>query len=264
MTIESVSKESMSNSLLIETPAPHVILFRINRPEARNALNVEVRLALAAAFQNLTPDIRCVIIAGNENFAAGADIRNMVECSAKDMMLMNADKYWRPITDCQIPIIAAVRGMAFGGGCELAMHADMIIAGDTAKFAQPEVKLGIMPGAGGTQRLMRAVGKFQAMKILLTGLPITASQAERMGLVSEMVADDQCEATALDYAVKIAELPPLAVRQIKDVALAGQDLSLDVALKLERKAFQLMFDTKDQKEGMRAFLEKRKPNYQGH
>ncbi|MNJ39847.1 putative enoyl-CoA hydratase echA8 [compost metagenome] len=158
-------------------------------------------------------------------------------------------------------MIAAVDGFALGGGCELAMHADLIIAGRTASFAQPEVRVGVMPGAGGTQRLTRAVGKFQAMRMLLTGLAVSADEALAMGLASEVV--DDAQARALELASLIAAMPPLAVMQIKEVLLAGQDASLDAALMLERKAFQLLFDSADQKEGMQAFLDKRKPVYSG-
>ncbi|MBF2960874.1 enoyl-CoA hydratase, partial [Pseudomonas aeruginosa] len=156
-----------------------------------------------------------------------------------------------------------VNGFALGGGCELAMHCDLIVAGESAQFAQPEIKVGVMPGAGGTQRLVRAVGKFQALRMLFTGCLVKAPQALAMGLVSEVVADESTLARALELAMEIARLPPLALAQIKEVVLAGADLPLDSALALERKAFQLLFDSQDQKEGMQAFLEKRPPNYQG-
>jgi enoyl-CoA hydratase/carnithine racemase len=143
------------------------------------------------------------------------------------------------------------------------MHADIIIAGENASFCQPEIKVGIMPGAGGTQRLTRAVGKFQAMKMILTGKPVTGREAFAMGLCSEVVADEDVQAAALKMAASIACMPPVAVAQIKEVLLAGQDMPLDAALMLERKAFQLLFDTHDQKEGMRSFFEKRKPIYEG-
>ncbi|WP_208537987.1 enoyl-CoA hydratase-related protein, partial [Pseudomonas aeruginosa] len=144
-----------------------------------------------------------------------------------------------------------------------AMHCDLIVAGESAQFAQPEIKVGVMPGAGGTQRLVRAVGKFQALRMLFTGCLVKAPQALAMGLVSEVVADESTLARALELAMEIARLPPLALAQIKEVVLAGADLPLDSALALERKAFQLLFDSQDQKEGMQAFLEKRPPNYQG-
>jgi enoyl-CoA hydratase/carnithine racemase len=178
-------------------------------------------------------------------------------------MLRNVHLLWEAISRCPKPVIAAVNGYAWGGGCELAMHADIIIAGEGASFAQPEIKVGIMPGAGGTQRLLRAVGKFRTMKMTLTGQPISGREALAMGLASEVVPDDEVLDAALKMAGQISRMPPLAVAQIKEVVLAGQDNSLESALMLERKAFQLLFDSEDQKEGMAAFFEKRKPVYRG-
>jgi enoyl-CoA hydratase len=252
--------------LLSETAAPGVALLRINRPEAKNALNRDLRAKLAERFQALgaDPEIRAIVLTGNEEaFAAGADIRDVAEADAIDMMTRPTEHHWRAIQTCPKPIIAAVRGFALGGGCELAMHCDIIVAGENASFGQPEVKIGIIPGAGGTQRLTRAVGKFKAMKMVLLGEPVTAREAESMGLVSELVPDDEVLDRAIALAKKISYLPPLAVRQIKEVLLAGQDASLDTALMLERKSFQLLFASEDQKEGMRAFLEKRRPSYKG-
>jgi enoyl-CoA hydratase len=252
--------------LLSETAAPGVALLRINRPEAKNALNRDLRAKLAERFQALgaDPEIRAIVLTGNEEaFAAGADIRDVAEADAIDMMTRPTEHHWRAIQTCPKPIIAAVRGFALGGGCELAMHCDIIVAGEGASFGQPEVKIGIIPGAGGTQRLTRAVGKFKAMKMVLLGDPVTAREAESMGLVSELVPDDEVLDRAIALAKKISYLPPLAVRQIKEVLLAGQDASLDTALMLERKSFQLLFASEDQKEGMRAFLEKRRPSYKG-
>ncbi|MBI3453454.1 MAG: enoyl-CoA hydratase/isomerase family protein [Rhodospirillales bacterium] len=252
--------------VLLDRPADGIALLRINRPEARNALNLAVRQQLSENFRTLgvAPDVRCIVLTGDrEAFAAGADIKDMAEAGAIDMMLRNTHLLWQAIAECPKPVIAAVNGFALGGGCELAMHADLIVAGEGASFGQPEVRVGIMPGAGGTQRLTRAVGKFKAMKILLTGEPVTAREAEAMGMVSEVVPDDQVLDTALKLAGKIARMPPLAVQQIKEVMLAGQDAPLSAALMLERKAFQMLFASRDQKEGMRAFLEKRKPTYEG-
>lgn len=254
------------SEVLLERPLDGVAVVRLNRPEVRNALSLTVRELLAEHFAMLGEDagVRCVVLTGGDKvFAAGADIRDMAERGAAEMMLRRTHVYWQAIASCPKPVIAAVNGYAWGGGCELAMHCDIIVAGESASFAQPEIKVGIMPGAGGTQRLTRAIGKFHTMKMLLTGKPIAARDAFAMGLVSEVVADDQVQAAALDLASTIAAMPPLAVAQIKEVVLAGQDAPLDTALMLERKAFQLLFDTADQKEGMRAFLEKRKPGYTG-
>jgi enoyl-CoA hydratase/carnithine racemase len=209
-------------------------------------------------------DVRCIVLTGNEEaFVAGADIGEMAELTPTELMLRRNHLHWRAIASCPKPVIAAVNGFALGGGCELAMHADIIIAGEGAKFGQPEIRVGIMPGAGGSQRLTRAVGKFKAMKMVLTGEPVTAAEAEAMGLVSEVVPDAEVLERALKMAERIAAMPPLAVMQIKEVLLAGQDASLETALMLERKAFQMLFDSRDQKEGMKAFAEKRKPRYQG-
>jgi len=225
-----------------------------------------VRELLAKHFADLGNDeiTRCIILTGGDKvFAAGADIRDMVDRTPMEMMARRTDRLWAPIASCPKPVIAAVNGYALGGGCELAMQADIIIAGEGASFGQPEVRIGIMPGAGGTQRLTRAVGKFRAMRMLLTGEPVTARDALAMGLVSEVVADAEVFETALRIAKTIASMPPVAVMQIKEVTLAGQDASLEAAMVLERKAFQLLFSTADQKEGMRAFLEKRKPEFRG-
>lgn len=250
----------------LEQPSDGVALLRINRPEAKNALNAEVRRQLADQLDRLADDdsVRAVVLTGNdEAFAAGADIKAMAEAGAAEMMLRRTEVMWRSIAQFPKPLIAAVNGYAWGGGCELAMHADIIVAGEGASFAQPEIKVGIMPGAGGTQRLTRAIGKYKAMLLLLTGRPITGLEAGAMGLASVVVPDAEVAATALDLARTIARMPPLAVRQIKEVLLAGLDSSLEAGLMLERKAFQLLFDTADQKEGMKAFVEKRKPTYEG-
>ncbi len=254
------------SEVLLEKPAVGVAVVRLNRPEVRNALNLTVRELLAKHFADLGSDevTRCIILTGGDKvFAAGADIRDMVDRTPMEMMARRTDRLWAPIASCPKPVIAAVNGYALGGGCELAMQADIIIAGEGASFGQPEVRIGIMPGAGGTQRLTRAVGKFRAMRMLLTGEPVTARDALAMGLVSEVVADAEVFETALRIAKTIASMPPVAVMQIKEVTLAGQDASLEAAMMLERKAFQLLFSTADQKEGMRAFLEKRKPEFRG-
>ncbi|CAA6604503.1 enoyl-CoA hydratase-isomerase [Rhodospirillaceae bacterium LM-1] len=252
--------------LIVERHDDGVALLRLNRPEAKNALNMALRNQLAEQVSALAADpaIRVLVVTGNADvFAAGADLAEMAEAGAIDILQRQTHLLWRAIAQCPKPMIAAVNGFALGGGCELAMHADIIIAGSSAQFGQPEVRVGIMPGAGGTQRLLRAVGKFKAMKMLLTGKPVSAEEASAMGLVSEVVADDQVLPTALQLAKTIAALPPLAVTQIKEVVLAGMDAPLDSALALERKAFQLLFASADQKEGMKAFLDKRRPVFEG-
>jgi enoyl-CoA hydratase/carnithine racemase len=254
------------DEVLLDRPATGVARITLNRPNALNALSIPVRERLAAFFTELAGDdsVRVFIITGgSEVFAAGADIRDMVERGAIETMLRRTHRYWQAIAECPKPVIAAVNGHALGGGCELAMHADIIIAGENASFGQPEVKVGIMPGIGGTQRLTRAVGKFQAMKMLMTGRPISGREAWTLGLASEVVPDAEVQSAAVEMATRIAAMPALAIAQIKEVVLAGADASLPAALLLERKAFQLLFDSEDQKEGMRAFLEKRDPAFKG-
>ena len=243
-----------------------IAIVQIHRPEARNALNLELRQQLSEAFQYLSKldAVKVIILTGGEKvFAAGADIKDFTTATTAQMYLRHTEQYWQSITDCPKPIIAAVNGYALGGGCELAMHADIIIAGESAKFGQPEVKLGLMPGAGGTQRLLRAIGKYQTMLWVLTGKLVKAAEAERMGLVSEVVEDENTITHAIEIAQTIASFSPIAVQQIKEVTNLGQDQSLQGALALERKAFQILFDTKDQKEGVNAFFEKRPAQYTG-
>jgi enoyl-CoA hydratase len=252
--------------VLVERPAEGVALVRLNRPEALNALNAEVGTLLARYMAQLAeaPQVRCIVITGNERaFAAGADIKEMAGLKATEVTQHGIFKVWRAVAACGKPVIAAVNGFALGGGCELAMSCDIIIAGESAKFGQPEVKIGIIPGGGGTQRLPRGVGKFKAMRYLLTGDLFNAREASEMGLVSEVVPDAEVEKRATDMARRIAELPPLAVEHIKEAVLQGQDASLEAGLALETKAIQLLFASEDQKEGMAAFIEKRKPKFTG-
>jgi enoyl-CoA hydratase len=253
-------------SVVLEHPEDGIAVVRLNRPEVRNALNLELRQRLAAIFGDLSadPDLRCVVLTGNEEaFAAGADIQDMSRIDAVEMYLRHTERLWGAVGDCPVPVIAAVNGYALGGGLELAMHADIIVAGKGAKLGQPEVKVGIMPGAGGTQRLTRAVGKFRAMLLCLTGEIIDAEDARVMGLVSRVVDDAEVMDEALRLAKRIAALPPIAVAHIKEAILLGPDASLQAGLALERKAVQLLFATRDKQEGMEAFLEKRKPDFKG-
>lgn len=256
----------MDELVLLEYPAPGVARLRLNRPQALNALNLEMRRQLARHFHTVAEqrDIRAVVLCGaGRAFAAGADLAELADCGSIELMQRQVHKLWQAIADCPQPVIAAVAGYALGGGCELAMHADIIVAAESAQFGQPEVKVGVMPGAGGTQRLLRAVGKFRALKLLLTGERIGAAEALAMGLVSEVTADEALETRALELAKQIAALPPLAVAQIKEVVLAGADAPLATALMLERKAYQLLFSSRDQQEGMRAFLDKRAAVFRG-
>lgn len=252
--------------VIVERPVGGVALVRLNRPEATNALSLPLQAQLSAAFAEFAADdrVRCVVLTGGDKvFAAGGDIKGLLEAGPIDILQRHTERVWAPIQDCPKPVIAAVCGYAYGGGAELAMHCDIIVAGEGASFAQPEIRIGIMPGIGGTQRLVRAVGKFNAMKMLLTGRPVTAREAQAMGLVCDVVPDAEVIAHAVQLAEHIAAMPPLAAQQIKEVVLAGVDAPLPTALALERKANQLLFATRDQKEGMQAFVDKRKPKFEG-
>lgn len=254
------------DSLLSESPSPGVMLVRLNRPEVRNALNLQLRRDLAALFAKLSQDeaVRCIVLTGTEKaFCAGADLNEYVDATTIDVLLRDMHLLWGAIAECPKPVIAAVNGYALGGGCELAMHADIIVAGKSATLGQPEVRIGLMPGAGGTQRLTRAIGKFRAMRLLLTGQSITAAEAFAMGLVSAVVPDGEVLPDALKLAGTVAALPPLAVRQIKELVVESMNNTLESGLRLERKAFQLLFSSADKTEGIRAFLEKRKPEFRG-
>jgi enoyl-CoA hydratase len=254
------------SEIIVERPKEAVAIVRLNRPHVRNALNLAIRQELAEVFRGFADDtsLRCVVLTGDmKAFAAGADIEDMSHIDAIEMYHRHTERLWAAVGDCSVPVIAAVNGFALGGGLELAMHCDIIIAGKSAKVGQPEVKVGIMPGAGGTQRLLRAVGKFRAMRMCLTGEIITASEAYDMGLISQLVEDENVLEASLSMADSIAKLPPIAVAQIKEVILAGADSPLSAALLLERKAVQVLFASKDKAEGMAAFLERREPNFVG-
>ncbi len=255
-----------SDTLLIERPSPDIVVLRLNRPQVRNALNLDLRIRLADEIARFGADeaIRCLIVTGSDAaFAAGADIGEMAEAGAVEVMARNVQKYWRAIADCPKPLIAAVEGYALGGGLELALCADIIVAGDTARLGLPEIKVGILPGGGGTQKLARLIGSKRAMLLLLTGRMFGAAEALSMGVISDVAPAGQALARALEIAREIAAMPPISALQIKEIVTAGLNAPLDTALMLERKAFQLQFATADQKEGMRAFKEKRKPTFEG-
>ncbi|MBM3373123.1 MAG: enoyl-CoA hydratase [Betaproteobacteria bacterium] len=257
----------MSNAVVLtERPAEGVGLIRINRPEARNALTTEVRRLIGEHLSAMAEDpaIRCIVLTGNEKaFAAGADIKEMAEAGAIEILQRGSQKLWRAIYGCPKPVIAAVNGFALGGGCELAMTCDIILAGESAKFGQPEVKIGIIPGGGGTQRFPRTVGKFKAMRYVLTGDLFGAKEAYEMDLISEVVPDGEVESRAIAMAKQIAELPPLAIQLAKEAVIRGMDAALETGLTLESRTLQLLFASQDQKEGMAAFIEKRKPKFSG-
>ncbi|REJ37908.1 MAG: enoyl-CoA hydratase [Bacillota bacterium] len=241
-------------------------LIRLNRPQVLNALNAELMSELVDALSRMDEDddVRCIVITGNERaFAAGADIGEMAEASLVDMYTRDNLSRWDRVRRIKKPIIAAVNGYALGGGCELAMACDMIIAGEGARFGQPEINIGVIPGAGGTQRLTRAIGKAKAMEWILTGRFVSAHEAERAGLVTRVVPDEAVLDEALALAREIASKPPLAVRLAKDAVLAAFDTTIETGLAYERHNFYMLFATEDQREGMRAFLEKRRAQWRG-
>ncbi|MGQ5212041.1 enoyl-CoA hydratase [Brucella abortus] len=261
------NKMSEATDVVIETrPADGVAFLELNRPDALNAVNMDVRQKLAASADSLVedPDIRVIVIAGRGgNFAAGSDVKVFAQTGAGSLLAQRMHRYWESLAHCPKPVIAAVEGYALGGGCELAMHADIIVAARTASFGQPEIKLGLMPGAGGTQRLLRAIGKYKTMLLALTGEMLPATEAEKYGLVSRLSEEGEALEEALKLARKIALMPALAAEQIKEAVMYGEDAPLETALRLERKAFQLLFDTEDKREGIDAFLTKRKPAFKG-
>ncbi|HEU4864593.1 MAG TPA: enoyl-CoA hydratase-related protein [Candidatus Limnocylindria bacterium] len=247
-------------------PEKRTALVRLNRPKQLNALNGAVMDALCGSLEELDRDagVRVIVVTGNERaFAAGADIGEMAGASPIDMLVTNRIGQWDRIRKITKPVIAAVNGWALGGGCELAMTLDLIVAGEGAKFGQPEINIGVIPGAGGTQRLTRAVGKSKAMRMVLTGEPITAREAEAAGLVALITQDELVVEDALALAAKMAEKSPLALRLAKEAVNAAYEMSLTDALAHERRLFYLLFASDDQKEGMAAFLEKRTPDFTG-
>jgi enoyl-CoA hydratase len=247
--------------------APHIALVQLNRPKELNALNLQLMLELKKALAQLDEqdEVRCIIITGNQQaFAAGADIKQMESKGPIDLLKIDQFETWDQIRKTKKPIIAAVSGFALGGGCELAMTCDMIIASETAKFGQPEIKIGIMPGAGGTQRLTRAVGKVNAMEMVLTGKFIGAEEAKNMGLVNRVVPEELYLDEAVKLAKEIALMSPIAIRLAKESVNKAFESGLQEGLFFERKNFYMTFASNDQKEGMSAFVEKRRPDFKGN
>ncbi len=251
--------------ILVEARDGYAVV-RLNRPKVLNALNSALIGELVAALEALDADpaCRCAVLTGNERaFAAGADIGEMAGADPIPFLLHDQFAQWDRFRRIHMPLIAAVSGFALGGGCELAMNCDMIIASETAQFGQPEINLGIIPGAGGTQRLTRAVGKVRAMEMILTGISITAQEALRAGLINRVVPVELYLKEAEAMAAVIAAKAPVAVRLAKESVLKAQDASIADGVDFERKNFFLLFASADQKEGMRAFQEKRLPRFEG-
>lgn len=241
-------------------------IVRLNRPKQLNALSHELMAELVDALEAFDRDdkIRVIILTGNERaFAAGADITEMADETTVSIMLKDQFATWDRVKDIKKPIIAAVSGFALGGGCELAMTCDIIIASETAQFGQPEINLGVIPGAGGTQRLTRCVAKYKAMEMILTGRSITAREAMEAGLVNRVVPMELYMDEAMNLAREIAKKSPLAVRLAKEAILKTFDVPISQGLEFERKNFYMLFSSEDQKEGMKAFMEKRSASFTG-
>ena len=244
----------------------HIALIELSRPKELNALNTQLMLEIRDTLRAFDEDdnIRVVILTGGERvFAAGADIKQMADATAISMLNIDQFSTWDQIKRNKKPIIAAVSGFALGGGCELAMTCDMIIASETAQFGQPEINIGTMPGAGGTQRLTRAVGKSLAMEMVLTGRFINAEEAYRAGLIVKIVPVEVLLMETVKIAKIIAAKSPIAVKLAKESVNKAFETTLDEGLQFERKNFYLTFASEDQKEGMKAFVEKRAPDFKG-
>jgi enoyl-CoA hydratase len=253
-------------SVVLVEREPPIAVVRLNRPEALNALNDELMTELVDALVTLDDDdeIRCIVLAGSERaFAAGADIGQMAEASAMEMYEARRIDRWDAIRRIRTPLVAAVSGFCLGGGNELAMACDLIVASESAQFAQPETGLGIIPGAGGTQRLTRAIGKAKAMDVILSGRFLTAEEAERAGLVARVVAKEAWLDEAKRVALAIASKGPVAQRLAKESVNRAHETSLEAGLDYERKALYLAFASEDAREGLTAFTEKRKPEFRG-
>jgi enoyl-CoA hydratase len=251
---------AMSHQNIIVETKGRVGLIRLNRPNALNALNSAMMVEIAAAVDAFEADagIGCLVVTGSDKaFAAGADIKEMASKSYMDAFMGNFCATWDRLAHARKPVIAAVAGFALGGGCELAMQCDIIIAADTAKFGQPEIKLGIIPGIGGTQRLTRAVGKAKAMDLILTGRMMDAAEAERSGLVARVVPAADLFAEAMKTADNIAAMSLPSVMAAKEAVNRAFEISLAEGVAFERRVFHALFATEDQKEGMAAFVEKR-------
>ncbi|MBI2777339.1 MAG: enoyl-CoA hydratase/isomerase family protein [Chloroflexi bacterium] len=248
-------------------PLDGVALVTLDRPRVLNALDFTLIAELTDALEALDADAACRAIvitgAGERAFAAGADIRELAAQTPTSLLAGNEFHRWERIKRIRTPLIAAVRGFALGGGCELAMTCDLIVAGESAQFGQPEIRLGVMPGAGGTQRLTRAIGKAKAMELVLTGRSIGAREAEAHGLVTRVVPDAEVVPDALRLGAEIAAMPPLAVMAAKEAVNRAEELPLEAGLEHERRLFYLLFSTEDRREGMAAFIEKRPPAWTG-
>jgi enoyl-CoA hydratase/carnithine racemase len=256
----------VADSVVLSERRDAVAVARLNRPDARNALSPELMEELAGLVEawDQDPEVGCVVIAGSDEvFAAGADIAAMADRTFQDVLTSPAARFWHRLAAVRTPLVAAVSGYALGGGCELALLCDLIVASETAEFGQPEILLGIIPGGGGTQRLARVMGKQRAMELVLTGRRIGAQEAFDLGLVNQIASRKEWLEKAIELAGVVARRPPLAVRLAKQAVLAAEETALTAGLDQERRLYELAMATEDRVEGMRAFLEKRRPDFKG-
>ena len=256
----------MSGPVVIAERDGAVGIARLNRPDARNALSPELMDLLCVICErwDSDPALRCIVIAGGDDyFAAGADIKAMSERSFQDALDSPTGSFWRRIAALKTPVIAAVSGYALGGGCELALICDMIVASETAEFGQPEIQLGIIPGGGGTQRLAKVMGKQRAMELVLTGRRFDAREAAALGLVNVVAGKRDWLEAAIELAGRVARQPPIASRLAKQAVLAADDTGISAGLDAERRLYEISMATEDRVEGMDAFLNKRKPDFKG-
>jgi enoyl-CoA hydratase/carnithine racemase len=252
--------------LIVPERREAVGLARLNRPDARNALSPELMQQLVEVLEawDADPDVRCIVIAGSDDyFAAGADIKAMRDRTFQEAMLTPLAAHWQRIWAVRTPMVAGVSGYALGGGCELALSCDMIVASEKAEFGQPEILLGIIPGAGGTQRLARVAGKQRAMELVLTGRRISAQEALDFGIVNQVAPAKEWLDKAIELASVVARRPPIAVRLGKQAVLAAEEMAMSPGLDHERRLYELAMATEDRVEGMTAFIEKRKPDFKG-
>jgi enoyl-CoA hydratase/carnithine racemase len=256
----------MNDSVILAERDGAVGIARLNRPDTRNALSPELLNALGdvCAAWDGDPDVRCIVIAGGDDyFAAGADIKGMRDRSFQDMMVAPSASFWPRMAAVQTPMVAAVSGYALGGGCELALLCDLIVASETAEFGQPEIMLGLIPGGGGTQRLARVLGKQRAMELVLTGRRINAEEAYSFGLVNQIAKKKEWLEKAVELAQVVSRRAPMAARLSKQAVLAADESGLTAGLEHERRLFEIAFATEDRVEGMTAFIEKRRPDFKG-
>jgi enoyl-CoA hydratase/carnithine racemase len=250
----------------VEPRGEGVWLLRLDRPEARNALSPELMEELAAELERLDadPQARCLVIAGSDAvFAAGADIRALRERTFEESMRLPAASFWRRVAAIKTPLVAAVSGWALGGGFELVLACDLVVASETAEFGQPEITLGIIPGGGGTQRLARVLGKQRTMELVITGRRIDAREAASLGVVNAVVSKREWLDQALELARRVASRPPIAARLAKQAVIAADETALSAGIEVERRLYELTMATEDRIEGMDAFLEKRRPEFRG-